>query len=154
MLTIIQGNTLNKTVLNNVVVLNKNVKPHQSLTRSFLSTYEKGIFAESCAAKELKSKGYKIIGRRIRTKYGEIDILAQKGNDVVAVEVKQRKTLSEAKGCISIRQQKRILNALLFIMSERNELFENYRIDVICLDSVGRFEHIENAFPIENLIAC
>ena len=127
---------------------------HHNLNRDFLSTYEKGISAESCAEKELKSKEYEILGRRIRTKYGEIDILAKKSQDIVAVEVKQRKTLDNARACISIRQQRRILNALLHIMSERNELFENYRIDVICLDSVGRFEHIENAFPIENLIAC
>ena len=124
------------------------------VNRNFLTNYEKGISAELCAEKELKTKGYQILGRRLKTKYGEIDILAKNGTDIVAVEVKQRKTLDDARSCISMRQQRRILNALLFIISNRNELFENYRIDVICLDSVGRFEHIENAFPIETLIAC
>lgn len=128
-------------------------KPYHNLNRNHLSNYEKGISAEACAEKELKLKGYEILGRRIRTKYGEIDILAKKDKDIVAVEVKQRKTLASAKESISMRQQRRILNALLFIMFERNELFESYRIDVVCLDTVGRFEHIENAFPVENLIA-
>lgn len=128
-------------------------KDFHHANRNCLTNYEKGISAELCAEKELQTRGYEILGRRLRTKYGEIDILAKKGNDIVAVEVKQRKTLDNARSCISIRQQRRILNALLFIMSNRNELFENYRIDVVCLDSVGRFEYIENAFPIENLIA-
>lgn len=120
--------------------------------RNSLSNYEKGISAELCAQKELESKGYKILGKRIRTPYGEIDILAQKGKDLIAVEVKQRKVLSAARACITLRQQRRILNALLYIISERKEIFENYRIDVICLDTVGRFEHIENAFQVEDLI--
>ena len=130
------------------------IKPYRNLNRSFLSTYEKGISAERIVAKKLENEGYEILGQRIRTGYGEIDILAKKGTDVVAIEVKQRKTLSEAKSCISCRQQKRILNALVFISGQRNKPFENYRIDVVCLDAVGRFEHIENAFSIDELVAC
>ena len=125
-----------------------------SLSRNFLSTYEKGISAERIASKILTSEGYEILGNRIRTGYGEIDILAKKGNNIVAVEVKQRKTLVGAKCCITSRQQKRISNALLYIASERNKSLENYRIDVICLDAVGRFEHIENAFSINEPLAC
>ena len=120
--------------------------------RDHLTSYEKGISAELCAANELVSKGYEILGTRIKTKYGEIDILAKKGNDVVAVEVKQRKTLNSSRDCITTHQKKRIANAFLFIISNRNEIFENYRVDVICLDTVGRFEHIENAFCIEDFI--
>ena len=122
--------------------------------RNNLTTYEKGISAELCASKLLESKGYKIIKKRTRTPYGEIDILAKRGSDVVAVEVKQRKSLDVARSCILARQQKRIVNALLYEASNSDELFESYRVDVICLDSVGRFEHIENAFPVEELVAC
>jgi putative endonuclease len=122
-------------------------------TRDHFSSYEKGISAELCAEKVLLSKGYHILKKRVRTKYGEIDILAQKGNDLVAVEVKQRKSLAAARECISSRQQRRISNALTHIISTRSNPFENYRIDVICLDSIGRYEHIENAFFIEEFIA-
>ncbi len=126
---------------------------YQSFSRNHLTSYEKGISSELCAANELVSKGYEILGKRIKTKYGEIDILAKKDNDVVAVEVKQRKTLDDSKNCITERQRHRIANAFLFIISNRNEIFENYRIDVLCLDSVGRFEHTENAFCIEDYIS-
>ncbi len=133
---------------------NTTVKRHQNLNRNFLSAYEKGISSERIAAKLLRSEGYEILGHRIRTGYGEIDLLAQKEHDIVAVEVKRRRTLSEAKSCITFRQQRRIIDALSFIASQRNKQFENYRIDVVCLDAVGRFEHIENAFSVENLVAC
>jgi putative endonuclease len=115
-----------------------------------MSTYEKGISAESCARKKLEADGYRIIDRRIRTKYGEIDILAKRGDDLIAVEVKQRKSLDSARSCITQKQQRRISNAMLAVISEREEPFENYRVDVICFDTVGRFEHIDNAFPIQD----
>ncbi len=139
----------------NIKSVNKNFNNVYYLnlfSRNFLTNYEKGISAELCAQKILESKGFKILGKRVKTHYGEIDILAQKGQDLVAVEVKQRKTLTAAKACITTKQQRRILNSLIYIISEREETFENYRIDVVCLDSVGRFEYIENAFQIENLI--
>ena len=133
---------------------NINRQNHSNLNREFLSTYEKGISAEQTVIKRIQSLGYKILGRRIRTEYGEIDILAQKGTNVVAIEVKQRTTLDEAQACLSAMQQKRIAKALLYIASERNKPFETYRIDVVCLDTVGRFEHIENAFSVDELVAC
>jgi putative endonuclease len=120
--------------------------------RNSLNAFEKGISSEFSAEKKLRVLGYKILGRRVRTKYGEIDILAQKENDLVAVEVKQRKTLDYARSCLSRRQMSRIANALLFLASQRNESFESYRVDVLCLDAVGHLEHIENAFPIEDFI--
>jgi putative endonuclease len=119
-----------------------------------IGRYVKGISAESNAEKKLKADGYSIVGKRVRTTYGEIDILAKKDGDLVAVEVKQRATLNDAKMCISLRQRSRISNSLMFIASELDESFENYRVDVICLDSFGRFEYIENAFSIADFVAC
>ncbi|MDR1488676.1 MAG: YraN family protein [Holosporales bacterium] len=124
-------------------------KKYQNVSRNSLSTYEKGISSEFCASKLLISKGYKILHFRMRNMYGEIDIIAQKNDVIVAVEVKQRKTLDSSKESITYRQKRRISEAFLLFISERNEMFETYRIDVVCFDSNGRFEHIENAFYIE-----
>ena len=114
-----------------------------------VSSYIKGVNAESRAVEILVNSKYKILGRRVKTKYGEIDILALKNNTVVAVEVKQRKTLDIARECITIRQMRRISKALQLIISERNMLLENYRIDVIILDEIGNYEYIINAFSFE-----
>ncbi|MDR1476333.1 MAG: YraN family protein [Holosporales bacterium] len=123
-------------------------------SKNLINSYEKGISAELSAEKKLRSKGYSILGKRVKTTYGEIDILAKKGADLIAVEVKQRRTLDAAKNCISMKQRARISNSLMFIASELDESFENYRVDVLCLDSVGRFEYIENAFSIADFISC
>ncbi len=118
-----------------------------------ITSYEKGLLGENCAKKLLLSKGFEIIGERLKTPYGEIDILAKQNNDIVAIEVKLRKNLDNSLECISDLQKKRIANSLNFIISERNEPFENYRIDVVCLDSVGRFEYIKNAFYLEEILS-
>jgi len=110
------------------------------------SSYAKGLLAEAKAFETLENLGYEILARRLRTPYGELDILAKYRNTVVAIEVKQRRTLPEARECIRPYQMRRICRALQFVMSERNIKFENYRIDVICLDHAGHYEHIKNAF--------
>ncbi len=113
------------------------------------TNYAKGVAFEKLAANILKQHGFDIIGNRVRNKYGEIDLIAQKGIDIIAVEVKQRKTLSTSLECISKRQQIRIANAFAMFISERvNNKFENYRIDVVCFDKNGMYEYIENAFSI------
>ncbi len=53
----------------------------------------KGRFAESIAAVFLQLKGYRILGRRVRCRAGEIDIIAAKADTLVFVEVKARSTL-------------------------------------------------------------
>ena len=47
-----------------------------------------GRGGEEIACQFLVRKGYKVIGRNYRRKWGEIDIIAEKGNTVRFVEVK------------------------------------------------------------------
>ncbi|NPA30788.1 MAG: YraN family protein [Chloroflexi bacterium] len=47
---------------------------------------------EAWAARYLQARGYAILGRNVRTPYGEIDIVARDGDQVVFVEVKTRST--------------------------------------------------------------
>jgi putative endonuclease len=48
-----------------------------------------GIEGENVAVKFLEKKGYRIIRRNYKTHIGEIDIIAQDGNTIVFVEVRQ-----------------------------------------------------------------
>jgi putative endonuclease len=125
--------------------------------RNSLGSFEKGVSSESSAVNKLRSIGYTILGRRVKTQYGEVDILAKKGKELIAAEVKQRRTLDCARSCLTMRQMSRIANALMLLISqldEQGEQFESYRVDVLCLDSAGRIEHIENAFAIEDFVKC
>ena len=49
-----------------------------------------GDQGEEIAVNELEKQGYTIVDRNFRKKYGEIDIIAKKGDTVTFVEVKTR----------------------------------------------------------------
>lgn len=56
----------------------------------------RGRRAEAIAAWWLRLKGYQIVARRVRTRVGEIDIIARQHDTLVFVEVKARATLDSA----------------------------------------------------------
>ena len=56
----------------------------------------KGRRAETIAAWYLVAKGYRILARRVRTRVGEIDIVARHRDSLIFVEVKARTTLDSA----------------------------------------------------------
>ncbi len=53
-------------------------------------TSELGKLAEDFAVRFLQDKGYKIIDRNFRSRFGEIDIVAEESGTLVFVEVKAR----------------------------------------------------------------
>jgi putative endonuclease len=55
-----------------------------------------GRRAERLAALWLQLKGWKILGRRVRTPVGEVDLVARRGKVVAFVEVKARSSAQEA----------------------------------------------------------
>ncbi|USO02096.1 MAG: YraN family protein [Alphaproteobacteria bacterium] len=110
------------------------------------STYDKGIKKELKAINYLKAQKYKILHHRYRSRYGEIDIIATKGDVVIAVEVKLRQSFFDARTCITRRQMQRIEEGLLDFIS-KDIAYKNHslRMDVILF--VGNEQvHIENAW--------
>ena len=71
----------------------------------------RGSTAELIAALWLMGKGYRILGQRLRTPYGEVDLAAWKGGVLVIVEVKARKTLLAGTEAIGLEAQRRIMRA-------------------------------------------
>ena len=65
----------------------------------------------------LLGKGYRVLGRRIRTPFGEIDVIALRGRRLAFVEVKRRATRLEAEAAITPRQAGRIARAAEFWIS-------------------------------------
>ena len=51
-----------------------------------------GDFGERVAAHSLESKGMRIVARNVRTRGGEIDLIAEDGTDLVFVEVRTRRS--------------------------------------------------------------
>jgi putative endonuclease len=95
------------------------------------NTYNYGLQAEDIAATYLISKGYEILKRRYKTKYGEVDIIAKQGNTLIFVEVKARKRIGEFE-LVSQRQLNRVADAGSFFISEYPE-YGNFdlRLDLV-----------------------
>ena len=76
-----------------------------------VAAFRTGLSAETRAAAYLMAKGYRILARRFRTRYGEIDLVARRRNLIAFVEVKARASLDEAAYAVTPRQQRRIIDA-------------------------------------------
>ncbi len=76
----------------------------------------RGRTAEADVATFLTRKGWSVLGQRVRTAVGEIDLLAwdPKAQCLVAVEVKARKTLTDGLWALAPKAQRRIAAALSF----------------------------------------
>jgi putative endonuclease len=93
-----------------------------------------GRGAEWIAAAWLMLKGYQILGFRLKSRAGEIDILARRGRVLAVVEVKRRPTLEAAMSAVSPDQQARLLAAGAAVMRGRRSLGGlDLRIDMVAL---------------------
>ncbi len=93
----------------------------------------------------LLCKGYRILGHRIKTASGEIDILAARQKTLVVVEVKKRGDDVSAACAISPAQQSRLIAAAQRMMKQHKG-YETTRFDAM-LFAPGRFpHHVKNAF--------
>lgn len=93
-----------------------------------------GAVGEELAAQFLISKGYRILVRNLKTRYGEIDILAADGQTAVVVEVKAKtNTLYGSPVEMVNRQKQRKLQVLAMDLANQHHLVD-YRIDVVAID--------------------
>ena len=93
--------------------------------------------------------GYKIISRNFSCRYGELDIVAQKGDTIVVVEVKTRKNsdFAQAREFVDYKKQSRIKNTTNIYLQKNNLTEYNIRFDVAeVYTESNTINIIENAF--------
>jgi len=91
--------------------------------------------SEDAAVKFLKGRGYKVIRRNYKTKFSEIDIIAEDKGVICFVEVKARhsRTFGEPSEAVCAAKQRRISKAAICYLKENNSLEHLARFDVISL---------------------
>ncbi|NTF85816.1 YraN family protein [Agrobacterium rhizogenes] len=109
--------------------------------------WRRGHVSEYLAAAFLLFKGYRILAIRHRTKLGEIDIIARKGDLAVFVEVKARRGDQEAVDAVSVSAQKRIRAASdLWLARQPDYALLSQRYDIVAI-LPGRWpRHFQDAF--------
>lgn len=106
-----------------------------------------GRRGEVLAALLLMARGYRILGFRLASPQGEIDILALKGGVLAVIEVKRRTTLENALEAVHAEQRERLRRSALAIAAGRPALkAATIRLDLIAL-APGRLpRHIPDAW--------
>lgn len=114
---------------------------------SRFAAHRLGHRAEWLAALALLVKGYRIVARRYRTKLGEIDLIARRGDLVLIVEVKARPTLAEAMEAIGRMSERRIEGAAdLWLARQRDHARLSLRFDLVAVLPRRWPVHVENVF--------
>lgn len=99
-----------------------------------MTSHEKGIYAEQLAARFLTNvQNMTILEHRYKTYSGEIDLIAIDVKKIlIAVEIKQRKTIDEARSAITPYQQKRIIKSMeIFLCRNPTVDYAGMRFDAI-----------------------
>jgi putative endonuclease len=106
-----------------------------------------GRRGEVLSALWLMAKGYRILGFRLKTPQGEIDLLAQKGEVLAVVEVKLRTTIEAALEAVTHQQRQRLRRAGVTVAARRPSLAgAAIRLDLMAL-APGRLpRHIPDAW--------
>ncbi len=109
--------------------------------------YRLGVGAEAQASLLLSSKGYRILGRRVRLSPVEIDLVAARHGTVAFVEVKARDTVERAIEAVGPALQRRIVRAGADWLSRNPDYADHVlRFDIVAI-APGRLpRHIPNAF--------
>jgi len=95
-----------------------------------------GKTGEELACHELGRRGYVILARRYRSRFGEIDIVARDGQVTVFVEVKARAGDEFGGGAAAVTpwKQRRIAQMALDYLSRHNLHDRPCRFDVVTVD--------------------
>lgn len=115
-----------------------------------MNTKLTGRWGEAVAADYLRKKGYKITASGFRTRFGEIDLIAETRRVIAFVEVKTRKDAKYANARDYVgytKQEKLIATAKMYLA--RHETKKIARFDVI---EVYAPEGVDTADPVINHI--
>lgn len=98
----------------------------------------------------LEAEGWTILGNRLRTVAGEVDLVAEKAGLLAIIEVKHRPTLSGAAVSLSARQRARLLAAGEILLAEHPQWGRaGVRFDLLIVDALGAVRRIADAFRLE-----
>jgi len=119
-----------------------------------MNTLSRGKWGEDVALKFLLVKGYSLVSKGVRSRFGEIDLIVKDNEFVVFVEVKTRKNsdFAHAREYVGKSKQKKITATANFWLSRYNSKLQP-RFDVIEVYAPNGEQtqnpeiiHIENAF--------
>ncbi len=105
-----------------------------------------GRLGERLASDSLEERGYRIIERNFRCRSGEIDLVAEEGQDLVFVEVKTRRGTAYGlpEEAVNSRKARKLQEVACCYLELHNLPDCSWRIDVVAVQftSLGKLEEI------------
>lgn len=117
--------------------------------------FQIGLLTEESVCSHLEDSGWRIVDHRARTRWGELDLVARRGDMMIFGEVKSAgRTRVAPTEVIDGRAQHRLRQAAVAWMATHQAAqvgIRRYRFDVFFVfrdkdQNIERIEHIENAF--------
>lgn len=117
-----------------------------------INAYKKGHWAELLCALYYMFTGYRILCRRYKSPYGEVDLIAVRGQKLVFIEVKARPNVTQALESVRKNARARIEKAAMHYIAQTPD-YSNFsmRFDVAALVLLWnlvpvRFVRVDNAW--------
>lgn len=95
-----------------------------------------GQWAEQQAALYLQAQGFQLVEQNFHSRFGEIDLIGLRGDELVFVEVKARSNVQfgEAVEMITLQKQRKIIKtAMYFLTCHPQYQYCSCRFDAICI---------------------
>ena len=111
-----------------------------------------GNAGEKIAERFLKKKGFVILEKNFRNRYGEIDIIAKDEDWLVFIEVKTKscKNFSEPETWVDFKKENQLTKMADYYLCQKNIVDTDCRFDVIGITlgkkNEEKIEHIKHAF--------
>ena len=107
---------------------------------------KRGRRGEAIAAWWLRLHGWRIVGQRLKTPRGEVDLIARRGKTVAFVEVKARVKHADLATAIDGWRLRRVAAAAEQLLPRYGKGAENMRIDVILVAPWRCPHHLVNVW--------
>ena len=94
-----------------------------------------GKWGEGVAVRFLQEKGYVLVATNYRCRWGEVDIVAQEGDDLVFVEVRTRRSVlygTPEESITAVKARKLVATAQEFLQAH-DQVHAGWRIDLIAI---------------------
>lgn len=106
------------------------------MQKKYPSTREQGNQAEVRAADFLQAHGLIVLERQFAGKRGEIDLIAQDGQEIVFVEVKMRRTARYGTALEAVTRTKmmRLQQTMALWLRQHRREHLPYRLDIVAID--------------------
>lgn len=114
---------------------------------------DRGRDGEEAAWEHLRRAGYALLERNLRSRLGEIDLVVERDETIVFVEVRSRRgaRFGTPFESVDARKQRRIATVAAQYLARRKLDGRRARFDVIAVewqDRGPRVDHLENAFEV------